>query len=99
VITPDTSGRKRPDNLFLVVFLLLVFLILFSYTSLNLKNVDYGYRMQELEEREKVLQEEIDLLQAKKSRLLNLSRVEKVVTTQLGYQYPTPDQIIQVQDK
>jgi cell division protein FtsL len=73
-----------------------VFILLFTYLSLNLKNIDFGYEMQKLISYERQLQEEIDKLKCEKARLLNLERVEKKVIEELGYQYPDPDQFIRV---
>ena len=82
----------------LVLMTVIVFILLFTYLSLNLKTIDFGYELQELIERRDQLQEEIDKLKSDKARLLNLERVEKVVTEELGYQYPEPDQFIKVFD-
>ena len=83
----------------LVLITLMGFTLLFTYSSLNLKTIDFGYEMQELLEREQQLREEIDKLKSDKARLLNLERVERIVTRELGYQYPEPDQFIKVFDR
>ena len=57
--------KKKRAILFNGVFILitfLVFLLLFTYSSLNLKSIDYGYKMQALSQQEKRLMEEIDKL-------------------------------------
>ena len=87
------QDQPRDAWLFLVVIL---FIILFSYLSMNLKNVDYGYKLQELMEKENTLKEEINKLKAEKAALLNLERVAQVVIKKLDYQYPESDQIIKV---
>ena len=87
--------EKVPTGL-IVLMTLIGFILLFTYLSLNLKNVDYGYEMQELLENELQLKEEIDRLKSVKARLLNLERVERIVTEELGYQYPEPEQFIKV---
>lgn len=74
----------------------LVFILLFTYSSLNLKNIDYGYRMQKLLQSQKLLEEEIDKLKAEKANLLNLERVEREVMKNLGYRYPKPEQFIKI---
>jgi len=91
-------SRRRPPSLSYLILLIFlgVFFVLFIYSSLNLKNIDYGYRLQELLDREKKLVEEIDRLRAEKSKLLNLARIEKIVIEQLGYQYPQNGQILKV---
>ena len=87
--------KKLPTGL-LVLVTVIVFILLFTYLSLNLKTIDFGYELQELMEVEKQLLEELDQLKSQKARLLNLERVEKVVIKELGYQYPSPDQFIKV---
>ena len=82
----------------LVLLTVIVFILLFTYLSLNLKTIDFGYELQELIELKDQLQEEIDKLKSDKARLLNLERVEKEVTEKLGYQYPQPEQFIKVFD-
>jgi cell division protein FtsL len=89
------KGRSRAAFR-LAVLAFFIFLVLFIYSSLNLKNVDLGYRQHELLLAEKQLRLEIDSLQACKAGLLNLERMEKVAREELGYQYPQPGQIIKV---
>jgi cell division protein FtsL len=72
------------------------FILIFSYLSLNLKNIDFGYEMQELTEKETALKEQINKLKAEKASLLNLERVEDIVINKLNYQYPESDQFIKV---
>ncbi|MGD2092551.1 MAG: cell division protein FtsL [Candidatus Aminicenantes bacterium] len=86
---------KLPGGM-LVLMTVIAFILLFTYLSLNLKTIDFGYELQELIELRDQLQEEIDQLKSHKARLLNLERVEKVVTEKLGYQYPEPEQFIKV---
>ena len=61
-----------------------IFLVLFIYSSLNLKNVDLGYRQHELLLAEERLRQEIDSLQARKAGLLNLERMERVASGGTG---------------
>lgn len=91
------KGRSRGDFR-LAVLAFFIFLVLFIYSSLNLKNVDLGYRQHELLLAEKQLRSEIDSLQARKAGLLNLERMERVAREELGYQYPQAGQIIKVVD-
>lgn len=89
------SGRA--GNTAWIVFLtLLVFLVLFSFSSLNLKTIEYGYRLQGLRQEMKSLQEELDRLQARRALLLNLERIESVAVEKLGFRYPESEQIIKV---
>ena len=93
--------KKKRAILFNGVFIFitfLVFLLLFTYSSLNLKSIDYGYKMQALSQQEKRLMEEIDKLKSAKATLLDLERVEKLVMKKLGYRYPDPSQFIKVFD-
>jgi cell division protein FtsL len=92
-----TKKSKLPGGM-LVLMTVIVFILLFTYLSLNLKTIDFGYELQELIELRDQLQEEIDKLKSDKARLLNLERVEKIVTEKLGYQYPEPEQFIKVFD-
>ncbi len=73
-----------------------LFTLLFTYSSLNLRNTDYGYEKQRLKNKKKELRETIDLLSAKKAILLELGRVERIVVQKLGYDYPEKGQIIKV---
>ncbi|UCH94002.1 MAG: cell division protein FtsL [Candidatus Aminicenantes bacterium] len=92
------AKKAKLPNGILVLITVIAFTLLFTYLSLNLKTIDFGYELQELTEYEQQLQEEIDKLKSHKARLLNLERVEKIVTRRLGYQYPSPDQFIKVFD-
>jgi len=80
----------------LAILAFFIFVILFTYSGLNLKNVDLGYQQHELLQQEKKMRAEIDRLQAQKAVLLNLERMEKTVVEKLGYQYPESGQIITV---
>jgi len=89
------KDRSRFD-LRLAVLAFVIFVVLFIYSSLNLQNVDLGYREHELLRAVQKLRLEIDALQAQRAELLNLERLEKVAMEQLGYQYPEAGQIIKV---
>lgn len=90
------AGKKA--FLLLILTGLLIFIVLFAYSSLNLKNIDYGYRLQELNQKERRLREEIDRLKAEKAKLFNLERVERIAREKLGYEYPQSGQVIQYRD-
>jgi cell division protein FtsL len=92
-------GEKKISSQALILLGLIVFILLFSYLSLNLKSIDYGYKMQELTDKKNTLKEEINKLKAEKASLLNLERVENIVKNKLGYQYPEPDQLIKVYEE
>lgn len=87
---------KRPISGVFLLISFIIFVLLFTYSSLNLKNIDFGYRMQDLMAQEKKLKEEIDKLKARRAKLLNLERVERIVKRKLGYQFPEPHQLIKV---
>lgn len=91
-------SKKASSTGVIALIALVVFFLLFTYLSLNLKSIDYGYDMQELISKERHLTEEIDKLKAERATLLNLERVERTVIDKLGYQYPKPDQFIKVFD-
>ncbi len=91
----NSKGRSLADFR-LAILAFFIFFVLFIYSSLNLKNVDLGYRQHELLLAEKELRLEIDSLQARRAELLNLERMEKIAMEKLGYQYPEAGQIIKV---
>jgi cell division protein FtsL len=94
------SRRQRvKSGLRLAVLAFFIFLVLFIYSALNLRNVELGYRQHELLRAESRLRLEIDSLQAQKAELLSLERLEKVVREELGYQYPEAGQIVQVRER
>lgn len=78
------------------VITIMIFLLLFTYSSLNLKNIDYGYEMQKLMKSQELLNEEIDVLESKRAKLLELGRIENIVVNKLGYTYPSEKQIIRI---
>lgn len=91
--------KKRSATAVFVLIALIVFILVFTYLSLNLKNIDFGYDLQALLEKERQLKEEIARLKAVKASLLNLERVERKVTRELGFRYPQPHQFIKVFDE
>lgn len=94
------SRRSRSaSSLRLAVLAFFIFLVLFVYSSLNLRIVDLGYRQHELLQAEARLHLEIDSLRAQKAGLLSLERMEKVACEELGYQYPEAGQIIKIAER
>jgi cell division protein FtsL len=91
-----SRSKKYLADFRLAVLAFFIFVVLFIYSSLNLKNVDLGYQQHELLQQEKKMRSEIDSLQAQKAMLLNLERMEKIAMEKLGYQYPEEGQIIKV---
>ncbi len=92
---PMNHKKKSLTGVYVLAFFI-VFVLVFTFLSLNLKTIELGYEMQELIGQEKDLTEEIDKLRAQKAELLKLERVEKLVMQKLGYNYPEPDQFIKV---
>lgn len=91
------NARKRSRSaLRLAVLAFFIFLVLFIYSSLNLQNVDLGYRQHELLQSEARLRLEIDALRASRAGLLSLERIERIARQELGYQYPEAGQVIKV---
>ena len=87
----------KADSYYLpVILVIIVFLIIFTYLSMNLKCRHYGYEIETLAKREGKLKNEIDKLLVKKEQLLNLERVERIVVGELNYKVPTPEQILKV---
>lgn len=85
---------KGMGTVFLSV--VIIFLLLAVYLNLNLTSINCGYQLRRLDNERSGLREEIDQLRARKAALLNLQRVEDVVTKRLSYQYPQGDQYIKV---
>lgn len=88
--------KKKYFGRIIIVFSIIIFFLLFTYSSLNLKNIDYGYEQQKMILEQERLQEEIDILEAKKAKLTELGRIEKRVKSRLGYVYPSGKQIIRI---
>lgn len=78
------------------VGILVVFAVLFVWARMGNIQIENGYRVSALELRLKRLEEERSRLEAERSQLLNLERVESIVTARLRYGYPRPDQFIKV---
>ena len=76
--------------------ILLIFLVLFLYLIMNLKSRNYGYEVERLTSIKEKYQLELDKLLVTRERLLNLERVERIVTGQLNYQVATPEQILKL---
>ena len=91
--------RKNSFGKLIAVSAVVLFILLFTYSSLNLRNTDYGYEKQRLENKKRELKEEIDVLSAKRATLLDLERVERIVVKELGYGYPEKGQVIKVTDE
>lgn len=94
------NSRKRSRSAIrLAVLAFFIFLVLFVYSSMNMMNVDLGYKQHELLLAESRLRLEIDSLLATKAGLLSLERTERVAREELGFQYPEAGQIVKVVEK
>jgi len=88
--------KKNNYGKLIALIAFVLFTLLFTYSSLNLRNTDYGYEKQKLTKKKRELRESIDVLSARKAMLLDLNRVERIVVQKLGYDYPKKGQIIKV---
>lgn len=95
---PEPENRTPKTGGIVVITSIIAFILIFTYLSLNLKNIDTGYEIQELNVRMKKLNEELDRLKSRRATLLNLHRVEKEVVEKLFYQYPESTQIIRINE-
>ena len=68
--------------------------ILTFYIWHQMESIRIGYEIGELEERISALEEEVQRLQAKKSALLSLDRVEKIAKQELKLVSPKEEQLI-----
>lgn len=93
------SRNRSRSAIRLAILAFFIFLVLFIYSSMNMMNVDLGYRQHELLLTESRLRLEIDSLLASKAALLSLERTERVAREELGYQYPEAGQIVKVVEK
>lgn len=60
------------------------------------ESIRLGYKTRDLEQRLQSLKKEVDTLEAKRSELLSLHRVERIATTKLTLVEPTEDQLIHI---
>jgi len=86
--------RRRRNAAVAVFVTFMLFVLLFTYSSLNLKNIDFGYKMQALKQQVEVLQIEIDKLRAERAFLVSLDRVDRLARSRLGLAPPSQDQVI-----
>jgi cell division protein FtsL len=68
--------------------------ILTFYIWHQMESIRIGYEIGELEERISALEEEVQRLQAKKSALFSLDRVEKIAKQELKLVSPKEEQLI-----
>jgi len=85
--------NKKKVFLGIIGTLIVVFILTF-YIWHQAESIRLGYQKGELEEKVLSLQKEVEKLEAKKSSLLSLERVEKISKEKLNLSEPKKDQII-----
>jgi cell division protein FtsL len=85
---------RKKEIMLVVVFTVIVVFVLSFYIWHQMESVRIGYTINELNKKIKELSEEVEKLEAKKSQLLSLERVEKVAKEELNLAEPREDQII-----
>jgi len=60
------------------------------------ESIRLGYKTRNLEHRFQSLKKEVEALEAKRSELLSLHRVERIATTKLTLVEPSEDQLIHI---
>ncbi len=77
-----------------VVWTTIVLLILTFYIWNQIESIRLGYRIGKLEDDLQTLEKEVEKLEAKKSSLLSLERVEKIAKEKLKLEKPKKEQVI-----
>jgi len=75
-------------------FILLLIVILTFYIWYQTEAIQLGYRIGELEVRINRVKEDIKRLEAKRSELLSLRRIEGIARGELGLVDPAPGQVL-----
>lgn len=71
-----------------------IILILTFYLWHQTESIRIGYQIRELEDRVASLKKEVDQMQAQKSSLLSLEKVEKIAKEKLNLKEPRKEQIV-----
>lgn len=87
------NRNRTVVSLFII---LLIFFVLFLYLVMNLKSRNYGYEVERLSRILNRHESELNKLLVAREILLDLGRVEEIVTGKLHYRLATPEQIIKV---
>jgi cell division protein FtsL len=85
---------RKKQIMVVVAFTVIVVFVLSFYIWHQMESVRIGYTINELKKKIKELSEEVEKLEAKRSELLSLERVEKVAKEELNLAEPREDQII-----
>ena len=85
---------RKKEILLGFLFTILVISILTFYIWPQMESIRIGYETGELEKRINTLIKKIEILEAKKSHLLSLEKVEKIAKEELKLAKPKENQII-----
>jgi cell division protein FtsL len=85
---------RKKEIMVVVAFTVIVVFVLSFYIWHQMESVRIGYTINDLKKKIKELSEEVEKLEAKRSQLLSLERVEKVAKEELNLAEPREDQII-----
>jgi cell division protein FtsL len=85
---------RKKEIMLVVAFTVIVVFVLSFYIWHQMESVRIGYTINDLKKKVKELSEEVEKLEAKRSQLLSLERVEKVAKEELNLAEPREDQII-----
>ncbi len=91
--------RKRFSTKEITLALLAVLTVigfLTFYIWHQAESIRLGYKTRDLEHRIQILKKEVETLEAKKTSLLSLHRVERIATTKLTLVEPSEDQLIHI---
>lgn len=77
-----------------VVWTTIVLLILTFYIWNQIESIRLGYKIGKLEDDLQTLEKEVEKLEAEKSSLLSLERVEKIAKEKLKLEKPKKEQVI-----
>lgn len=91
MISQRPNKKKLAAGIFIAI--LIVFFLTF-YVWHQAESVNVGYGTRDLEEKIKLLNKTIEELEARKSSLLSLDKVERIAREKLNMAPPADDQII-----
>jgi cell division protein FtsL len=85
---------RKKEIMLVVAFTVILVFVLSFYIWHQMESLRIGYTINELKKKVKELSEEVEKLEAKRSQLLSLERVDKVAKEELNLAEPREDQII-----
>ncbi len=95
------NEKKKNSNDSFLIYLFAIFLFAASIMFYLWHHIDViraGYRIEELKNRKKALQEDIRQLKIKKSELIRLDRVDEIAKNKLGLIKVKEDEIIVIKN-